>query len=206
MLLLCWAATFGSDRELDASLGEVREEVDEAAGSLWTAPARENLGNMYYRGVELLRIGKSRSAERARNLLRAASQAYRETVNHDVLPVALGMWARAELLCGDRDGAARLANEAAELLESGAPSLLNESIVYLVLHDAEVERGNLEAAQAAVRRGMPALLRRTRGLATTPYVNSFLTELADNATLVAHTEQYGVLPEKLREVLGRDAG
>lgn len=206
MILLCWSSVFGSDRGLDGVLGEVREEADAVAHGMWTAPARENLGVIYYRALELLRIGNPRNVERARKLLEIVVEAYRQTENRDVLPAALGMWARAELTSGDLDAAERLALQAADLLRSGAPSLLNESPVYLVLHDVYTQRGASDLAKQAIEEGIQPLLRRLSGLLSTHYVRPFLTELVDNATLVSHAERYGLLPDKLRKVIESDAG
>lgn len=206
MLLMCWAGAFGSDRELDGILSDVRADADAAAGNIWTAPARENLGVLYYRGVELLGSNSRGNRERARSLLKLSAEAYRTTDNRDVLPVALGMWARAELLCGQPERALSLASEAAELLAAGAPSLLNEAVVFLALHDAHSHRGDPAQAREAVGIAMSPLLRRLRGLRSTTYVKSFLIELKDNSSLIALAENYGCLPYRVREVLGRDAG
>src|SRR5260221_695784 len=80
---------------------------------------------------------------RARGLFERVAHSYRATMNLDVLPVALGFWAEAERRLGDAEHAIELAGEAAGLLESGAPSLLNEAPVYLALHDACVDTGDL---------------------------------------------------------------
>jgi hypothetical protein len=84
--------------------------------------------------------------------------------------------------------------------------LLNESPIYLVLHDVAAQRGDLEGAKAAVEEGIRPLSRRLAGLQSTPYVRAFLTELLDNATLVSHAERYGLLPDKLRKVIESDTG
>ena len=83
---------------------------------------------------ELLRDA-SGNADRARALLRTAAGGYRATKMLDVLPVAIGLWAEAERRCGHPERARELAAEAAVLLESGSPSLLNEAPIYLALHD-----------------------------------------------------------------------
>ena len=89
------------------------------------------------------------------------------------------------------------------LLASGAPSLLNESTVYLALHDAWQELGDQEQARDAVARCMPALQRRVEGLVGTPYARLFLTELPHNATLLAAAERFSLVPDKLHRVLER---
>jgi tRNA A-37 threonylcarbamoyl transferase component Bud32 len=201
MILLGWTATFGNDRRLDAPLGPMRADADNAATGVWTAPDRENLGTLYYRGSELLLFGPQNSLERARKLLCVAAEAYRSTHNRDVLPVALGMWALGELRAGAVEKALALAQEAGDLIENGAPSLLNESTVYVALHDtySKLERG-LEAREA-VARGMVPLLRRIHGLRGTSYARLFLTELTHNAALVRRAEAYGLLPDAISVVL-----
>src|SRR5690606_18675374 len=134
---------------------------------------------LFYRGVELLRAPDAPSATRAAQLLRTAATGYRQMGHHDVLPAALGAWAEAERLCHRTDAAVALAREAAELLDGDAPSLLNESIVYLawqralsaaVPHRALDERGSDRRPRAlrCLARGSPGAarsrsrLRRTR--------------------------------------------
>jgi hypothetical protein len=201
MLLLGWCATFGADRHLDGVLTELRAEADTAADGTWTAPARENLGVLFYRGLELLNNYGQAQRERARALLETSAKAYRNTANRDLLPVALGFWARAEFNTGHLERALELAHNAAELLRSGAPSLLNESPVYLILHDAELKRGETAAAKEAIANAMTPLLRRLRGLLPTRYALPFLTGLTDNSKLVALADGYGVLPAEVRAEL-----
>ncbi len=201
MLLLCWSGTFGSDQELDGILTDVRDDADAAAAGTWTAPARENLGVLFYRGLELLNNHPQKYAERARTLFRLTTEAYRSTDNRDLLPVALGWWARAELQCGDPEAAYARAGSAAELLDSGAPSLLNESPVYLALHDSNLKLNRPDKAREAVEQAMPALLRRMRGLSVTKYKRPFLTALTDNSTLVSMAASYGVLPDEVQQAL-----
>jgi hypothetical protein len=125
-------------------------------------------------------------------------QGYRATNMLDVLPVALGLWAESERRCGDAAHARELASEAAALLEKGSPSLLNEAPVYLALHDACVDLGQLEQAREAIARGIPRLLTRLRGLAGTPYAKGFLTQLAPNAGLLAAAEGYELVPPEIQ--------
>jgi tetratricopeptide (TPR) repeat protein len=206
MNLLGWAATFGNDKPLDTHLAEVRADADAAASGVWAAPDRGNLGVLFYRGCELLRTKSEGAGRRALALLKMSAQAYRAAGHRDVLPVALGVWAEAERRLGSVRRAIELANEAAELLQKGAPSLLNESTVYLALHDAYLDAGDQDAAKSAVSRGMPPLLRRLQGLAGTPYARSFLTELSPNAGLLAAAEGYGLLPDQIHRVLERPPG
>lgn len=201
MNLLGWCATFGSDKQLDSHLAQVRADADASATGIWAAPDRANLGMLFYRGCELLRTKAEAHSRRALGLLKMAAQGYRTTGNRDILPVSLGMWAEAERLCGNLDAAVRLAREAAALLEQGAPSLLNESPVYLALHDAEQELGDEERAREAIRRGIPALVRRLHGLVGTPYAWLFLTELPHNARLLAAAEDEGLVVDSVHRVL-----
>jgi eukaryotic-like serine/threonine-protein kinase len=203
MILLGWACTFGTDKQLDAHLGEVRAHADAAGSGVWAAPDRANLGLLFYRGCELLRSKAEGSNRRALGLLRMAAQAYRAAGHRDVLPVALGAWSEAERACGNLSTAVELAREAVSLLEQGAPSLLNESAVFLALYDALVEDGQAEEGVGIVRRGIPPLERRLHGLAGTPYARSFLTDLPANSRLIALAEEEALLPEAIQRVLER---
>lgn len=203
MNLLGWASVFGSDRELDVHLVDVRADADAAAAEIWTAPDRANLGTLFYRGAELLRAHDERSVARAAKLLRAAATGYRQMGHHDVLPAALGAWAEAERRCGNVEAAVAVAQEGAELLDGGAPSLLNESIVYLAWQRALSAAGDETAAQDAIERGLRALRRRLDGLLGTPYARQFLTELPTNAELLSALERFDAVPEDLRELLVR---
>jgi tetratricopeptide (TPR) repeat protein len=205
MNLLGWAAAFGNDKRLEAHLGEVRADADAAAAEIWTAPDRANLGTLFYRGVELLRSKDARASARAVALLRAAATGYRQMGHQDVLPVALGMWAEAERQCGRFNAALALVQNAAELLAEGAPSLLNESNVYLTWHDLLLDRGDLEGARGAVERGLAPLLVRLRGLSGTPYARQFLTEVPSNAGLIAAAHRFGLVPEDAQALLAVDA-
>jgi hypothetical protein len=201
MNLLGWCATFGTDKQLDAHLASVRADADATATGVWTAPDRANLGILFYRGCELIRQKAERERQRALGLLRMAAQGYRAAGHRDVLPAALGMWAEAERSCGNLPAAITLAREAVTLLEEGAPSLLNESPVYLALHDAYTELGQEEGARDAIRRGIPALVRRLQGLVGTPYARLFLSELPYNARLLAAAEGEGLVPDSIHRVL-----
>jgi hypothetical protein len=203
MNLLGWAAHFGSDRGLEAHLAETRADADAAASGIWAAPDRSNLGALFYRGWELLRGNEKNACQRAGSLLKFCAETYRATSNNDVLPVALAVWAKAEHSCGHAERARELAEEAADLLDGGAPSLLNESTVYVILHDACVDCDDEDAAREAVFRGMSPLQRRVEGLFGTPYARLFLTELPHNAALVAAAEGYGLVPDAIHRVLER---
>lgn len=205
MNLLGWAASFGSDKKLDGVLAEARADADAAATGVWTAPDRANLGMLFYRSCELLRSDSEMALLRALSLLRMTTERYRATGNRDVLPVALGMWALAERRLNRTDRAIALSLEAAELLDGGAPSLLNEAIVYLVLHDSYRDLGDVEQARHAVECGVPVLLRRLHGLVGTPYARLFLTELSYNADLVAAAEAYSLVPDEVHHVLEKGA-
>jgi hypothetical protein len=203
MILLGWASAFGSDRQLDAHLTQVRADADTAGSSVWAAPDRANLGMLFYRGCELLRAKTELANRRALALLRMAAQAYRAAGHRDVLAVALATWAEAERACNRLTSALELAREAAQLLEQGAPSLLNESVVYLSLYDVLTDSGETEEAREVLKKALPPFLRRLHGLAGTPYARLFLSDLHANARLVALAEDEGLLPEAIQRVLER---
>ncbi len=205
MNLLCWAATFGGDPALDRILAEPRTLADAAASGSWVPHDRATLGVLYYRGLELLRGTDSDSAERARTLLRTAAQGYRATKMLDVVPVAMGFLAEAERRCGEPQKAREIASEAARLLDEGSASLLNEAPVFLALHDACVDLGDLSEAREAILRGIPRLATRVQGLAGTPYARDFLTQLATNAGLITAAEAYGLVPRELAAVIDKPA-
>ena len=117
--------------------------------------------------------------------------------------MTLGFWSEAERRSGNTAEARTLAEEAASLLDCGAPSLLNEAPVYLALHDACVDAGDLQGARGAIERGMPHLLRRLAGLEDTPYAHAYLTGLPHNAGLLEAAEAYGLVPEAIERVLAR---
>lgn len=206
MNLLCWAATFGGEPNLDAQLDTPRRVADDASHGTWVPHDRATLGVLFYRGVELLRARTN--IEQARALLRIAAAAYRATKMLDVVPVALGYWSQAELLGGDHVSALAIATEAATLLETGAPSLLNEAPVYLALHDAWVAAGNARSDQSPthsderfaelVATGLSHVERRLLGLKGTKYGPHFLKDLRANAQLIALGVHYGVLPPSLQ--------
>jgi serine/threonine protein kinase len=204
MNLLCWAATYGSDGRFDAQLVEPRVNADEAASGTWVVRDRTTLGVLFYRGLELLR--DPAALPKARALLKTAAEAYRSTENRDVLPVALGFWAEAERRCGHAEQAVEIAAEAARLVEAGAPSLLNEAPIYLVLHDAYVDVGDLRGAREAMTRGVVPLMRRLKGLEGTPYARSFLLGLPHNSALLAAAEAYGCIPPEIDRLLQQTEG
>jgi serine/threonine protein kinase len=205
MTLLCWAATYGSDPRVDAALAEPRANADEAAAGTWVVRDRATLGILFYRGCELLR-GEPSSLTKARSLLKTAAEAYRSTDNRDVLPVALGFWAEAERRFGHADQAVEIAREAARLVEAGAPSLLNEAMIFLALHDACVDLADLRGARDAMQRGIAPLMRRLKGLEGTPYARGFLLGLPHNAALLAAAEAYGCIPPEIERLLQQTEG
>ncbi len=203
MNLLGWTATFGPNPQLDRMLAEPRGLADSAAAGSWVPHDRATLGVLYYRGLELLRSTDDGDChDRARSLLRTAAQGYRATKMLDVVPVAMGFLAEAERRCGAPDKAREIAREAAQLLDSGSASLLNEAPVFLALHDACVDLGDLSEAREAILRGIPRLATRVQGLSGTPYPHDFLTQLQSNAGLLAAAEAYGLMPKELAAVLG----
>jgi hypothetical protein len=116
------------------------------------------------------------------------------------------MWAEAERLMGQPETAAVIGGEAAELLLQGAPSLLNESPVFLTLYKARLETGDDEGAQNALASSIRPLLRRLNGLVGGPYAGSFLTQLPQNAELIAAAEASGLLPESVHRLLSEATG
>jgi hypothetical protein len=73
--------------------------------------------------------------------------------------------------------------------------------VFLALHDACVDLGDLDEARMAIRRGIPRLALRVKGLAGTPYARDFLTQLPANAGLLAAAEAYGLVPDDLARIV-----
>lgn len=203
MVLLGWVSTFGHDPSLDGQLAEPRAEADAAAAGGWVLSDRLTLGVLFYRGVELLRSGGEAEVQRARVLLQKAAGTYRGTGMRDILPVALGEWAEAERRCGDPDLAVSLAREAVELVEAGAPSLLNEAPIFLALHDTLVDQELHREAREAIGRAMPPLLQRLHGLVGSSYALAFLTQLPANASLLASAEAYSLLPTEIERLLER---
>ena len=204
MNLLGWTSTFGADPALDAELAGPRADADDAAIGAWAAPDRANLGVLFYRGCEWLASGAPEAPARARALLKIATESYRITGNRDLIPVALGRWAEAEHRAGEYVRARALAEESAGLLEQGAPSLLNESPVFLALHHACLADGDERGAIDAVKRGMVPLTRRLGGLGNTPYARLFLTALPHNDALLEKARSFGVLPAHVIDVLSHD--
>jgi hypothetical protein len=203
MNLLGWASLYGNDRRLESFLSETRAEADAAATGYWAAPDRANLGILFYRGVELLRANQEQQRSRARVLLRMAATNYRNLGHRDLLPVGLGMWAEAERVCGDLAAAAEVGGEAAALLLSGAPSLLNEAPVFLSLYKTKVALGDEVGAVDTLAASIRPLQRRLNGLAPSPYARMFLTELPHNAELVAAADAEGLLPDSIHRLLSR---
>jgi eukaryotic-like serine/threonine-protein kinase len=201
MNLLGFAALYGTDRELDALLGETRSQAESDADSIWLSGDRANLGILYYRGVELLHRGSRATLPKACALLERACREYRVQLHQDVLPVALGQWAEAERRLGRLESSRNLAVEGAMLLQAGAPSLLNEAPLYLALYRVESDLGEAVRAEQALRSGMQPLMRRFQTLAGSPYARTFLTGLLENADLIAAASAAGLLPASLAEAL-----
>jgi hypothetical protein len=143
-------------------------------------------------------------AEQARTLLKTAANGYRATKMLDVVPVALGLWAEAERRCGQAERAIELAREAAQLLDRGSISLLNEAPIYIALHDALVDVGRLAEAKEAIAHGLPRLVTRVHGLSGTPYARDFLTEVSANAALLAAANGYRLVSPEIDEIVSRD--
>lgn len=199
MNLLGWTATFGADPSLDGYLTAPRELADSASSGSWVPHDRATLGVLYYRGLELMKRG---DIERARALLQSSATGYRATNMMDVIPVAIGAWAEAERRAGNLQKARELAEEAAELLDQGSPSLLNEALVFLSLHDVYEQLGMPDDARRAVAIGIPHLLARIEGLSGTEHSIDFLTKLTENTNLLATAETYGLVPHTITAMLG----
>ena len=90
----------------------------------------------------------------------------------------------------------RMAGEAADLVEAGAGSLLNEAVIYLALHEARLDQGDFAGAEDAVVRALPSLERRLHGLRGTPYEQAFLRH-PDNVRLLEAADALGRLPSAL---------
>jgi eukaryotic-like serine/threonine-protein kinase len=204
MNLLCWAATFGSEPAHDQLLSEPRSIADSAVSGAWVPHDRATLGVLFYRGVELLRNDRAlppNAVEQARTLLRTAAGGYRATKMLDVVPVAIGILSEAERRSGQAERACELATEAADFLEDGSPSLLNEAPIYLALHDAHLALGRNAEAKRAIARGLPRLVTRVKGLLGTPHARDFLTNVTSNAGLLAAARGYGIVPPELDAIL-----
>ena len=74
-------------------------------------------------------------------------------------------------------------------------------MVFVALHDAEIEAGDPKTAKIAVERGMGPLSRRLRGLAGTPYARVFLKDLPYNDKLLGLAKEYVLVPPDVSSVL-----
>ena len=90
------------------------------------------------------------------------------------------------------------------MLDRGSPSLLNESPVFLALHDACCDLARFDEARRAIARGIPGLAKRLAGLAGTPYAQMFLTQLASNSRLLAAAEAYGLVAPEVQAIVERE--
>jgi hypothetical protein len=75
------------------------------------------------------------------------------------------------------------------------------SSIYLALHGAYVDIGDLRGARDAMARGIAPLLRRLKSLEGTPYSRSFLLGLPHNAALLAAAEGYGCIPPEIDRLI-----
>jgi eukaryotic-like serine/threonine-protein kinase len=190
MNLLCWISTFGLDAELDPLLREARKLADNAADGGWIPHDRGTLGVVFYRGVEALRY--TGEYTKARSLLRISTAAYRATKMLDVVPVALAFLGDAERLAGDANKARDLAAEAADMIHTGAPCLLNEAPIFLALHDAALALSREAEAKQAIERGVPYLQKRLKSLQGTHYADEFIRTLPSNARMLSLCARYGL--------------
>ena len=206
MNLLGWAATFGADHDLEGPLSPIRAEADAVAAGSFAPSDRSSLGILFYRGWELVRGQRDTRGHRARTLARMAAEGYSRLMHNDLVAVAKAVWCTAELQAGAVQHAVQLAQDGAAMLDGGAPSLLNESTVYLALHDALLATSASTDARQAIARGLPALFRRLRGLLGSPYALSFITDLRDNVALLAAADGYGLLSVEDQALLDRVYG
>ena len=192
MILLCWAATFGSDGSLDAPLAEhARPGRRGPGGQLGPARSRDARRALLPREWSCLRA----AGRRERRAHAAQDRRAGLPGDQDARRAA----GRARTAGRRPSGAAATASRRAtwrarrpRCSTTGSPSLLNEAPVFLALHDACVDLGELEEARRAIARGRAAAGdARCKGLAGTPYARAFLTQLAPNAGLLAAAEAYG---------------
>jgi len=204
MNLLGWSATFGRGPAVrrgarGCTHGRRRCRDRRLGGARSRQPRR-----LFYRGCEWLASHAPEAPTRARALLKIATESYRVTGNRDLIPVALGRWAEAELRAGEHARARALAEESAGLLDQGAPSLLNESPVFLALHEARLAEGDERGAIEAIVRGLLPLSRRLAGLKDTPYARLFLTALPHNEALLKKARDHGLVPSDVANLLSND--
>ncbi len=203
MVLLGWTSTFGTDARADGFLVEERARLDEVGAGAWLPSDRGSLGLVYYRALEHLRNSDPVSHAMAVKLLMSAVSGYEHTNMLDLLPVALGRLASAMLACGDVEQAAHTAARAASLVETGAPSLMNEAPIFLALHDTYAARHDWGSASQSIARGERFFDRRITGLKGTPYADSFVAKLPDNARFAELSVTYGRASVDLEEIVQR---
>jgi hypothetical protein len=196
--LMGWNVTFGPDAGLEPELFEIRVTADNARRGGWIASDRTALALLFQRACELIASNDPPAIDGAAALLQMTVEASRTTGNDAYLPLALGMWARAELSREDTERAVELGEQARTWLTGAAPGLLDPSPVYLALHDAYARAGDDAAARGAVVDGLTALLRRLPGVAGTPYAGGFLHGLPYTVALLDHARRHGVLLADLK--------
>jgi hypothetical protein len=205
MILLGWACSFGSDKQLDLQVQSAGRRRHAWPSGVWAAPDRPNLGMLFYAAASS--CARRRSSPNRRALTCSCAwrrKAYRRRPR-DVLAVALAMWAEAERACNNLAPAVENHGQLRSSSNRGASELLNESVVFLSLYDALTDSGASRRAHDLLKKALPPLLRRLHGLAGTPYARTFLSDLHANARVVALAEDEGLLPEAIQRVLERTA-
>ena len=202
MNLLCWAATFGADPSTRRAPRRAARDGRRRDLGSWVPQDRATLGVLFYRGLELLRgDARARLDERAH-----AAQDRRPGVPRDedarrAPGRARPAGRRPSAAAGNAERACELAREAAELLEEGSPSLLNEAPVFLALHDACVDLGELTRRASAIARGDSAARHAGEG----PRGDAVRARLPDaahaNAGLLAAAEAYDLVPREIEDAL-----
>ncbi len=202
MILLCWAATFGTDASLEAPLAPTRAAADAALAGSWVPHDRAALGVLFYRGMET-----------------SANGGRRDRRAHAPAPRGAG-------IPGDQD-ARRAARGARPLGRGRAPLRRRRARARSCERGrGAARRGLAELAQRGA--GVPRAARRLRrsgpprrgeardrarraaardaheGPRGHPVRAGVSTELAPNAGLLAAAEAYGLVPAELSAVLAGD--
>ena len=203
MILLCWAATFGSDASLDAALAEPRGHGRRGA--------RRQLGPARPRDARRpLLPGHGAPARAGRRERRAhAAQDRRAGLPRD--EDARRAPGRARPLGGgraplrQRDAGARRSRARRRACSTRARRACStrRRCSSRSTTPASIS-GELEQARNAIARGVPRLVTRLKGLAGTPYARAFLTQLAPNAGLLAAAEAYGLVPDEITAALATE--
>ena len=204
MNLLCWAATFGADAQLDALLAEPRAIADAALAGSWVPHDRATLGVLFYRGMELLRGDARRRRPRAR--ARSSGPPRKATARPRMLDVV----ARRARLLGRGRAPLRRRRAGARARERGG-RLLDEArracstrrrCSWRSTTPASISASSTRRA-SAIARGMPRLVTRVQGPRGYALRARLPHAAAPNAGLLAAAEAYGLVPRELQVLLER---